>query len=194
MLYTWSCVRLNIIVISKEDKLPGPTLSVSLNGSLSSSPLCSSVCCLSTGTLITSSCEVESFPLLIVEGLVAIRMKSTNCLSVHKNDKMLPWVYNCYIPSERLNPSNIGSPLNMVPLDTVSTVYHSIYIHELPRKVNCSLVRVKASFLGNVVFFPFLKGCFLIFANIFVISVLKSYTVVMKQRYFKYDLVVSLDL
>ena len=82
----------------------------------------------------------------------------------------------------------------MVPLDTVSTVYHSIYIHELPRKVNCSLVRVKASFLGNVVFFPFLKGCFLIFANIFVISVLKSYTVVMKQRYFKYDLVVSLDL
>ena len=53
---------------------------------------------------------------------------------------------------------------------------------------------MKASFLGDVVFFSFLKGCFLIFANVFVISVLKSYTVVMKQRYFKYDLVVSLDL
>ena len=26
----------------------------------------------------------------------------------------------------------------MVPLDTVSTVYHSIYIHEQPRKVNNS--------------------------------------------------------
>ena len=26
----------------------------------------------------------------------------------------------------------------MVPLDTVSTVYHSIYIHEKPRKVNDS--------------------------------------------------------
>ena len=51
----------------------------------------------------------------------------------------------------------------------------------------------KLRFLVMYFFFSFLKGCFLIFANIFVISVLKSYTVVMKQRYFKYDLVVSLD-
>ena len=31
-----------------------------------------------------------------------------------------------------------GWPQNMVPLDTVSTVYHSIDIHEQPRKVNFS--------------------------------------------------------
>ena len=43
-------------------------------------------------------------------------------------------------------------------------------------------------------FFSFLEGYYFAFANIFVMSVLKSYTVVMKQRYFKYDLVVSLDL
>ena len=51
-------------------------------------------------------------------------------------------------------------------------------------------------FLGNVVFFffSFLEGYYFAFANIFVMSVLKSYTVVMKQRYFKYNLVVSIDL
>ena len=47
--------------------------------------------------------EVESFPLSIVEGLVAIKMKSTNCLSVHQNDKILPRRYNCYISPERFN-------------------------------------------------------------------------------------------
>ena len=56
------------------------------------------------------------------------------------------------------------------------------------------LVQMKASFLRYLVFFSCLEGYYFSFANIFVMSVLRSYTVVMKQRHLKHDLVVSLDL
>ena len=64
----------------------------------------------------------------------------------------------------------------------------------IPLKRPRSLVQMKASFLRYLVFLSFLERYYFAFANIFVLSVLKSYTVVMKQIHFKHDLVVSLDL
>ena len=65
----------------------------------------------------------------------------------------------------------------------------------IPLKRPRSLVQMKALFLRYLVFFfSFLEGYYFSFANIFVLSVLKFFTVVMKQRHLKHDLVVSLDL
>ena len=64
----------------------------------------------------------------------------------------------------------------------------------IPLKRPRSLVQMKASFLRYLVFLSFLEGYYFSFANIFVLNVLKSYTVVMKQRHLKHDLVVGLDL
>ena len=56
--------------------------------------------------------------------------------------KMIKYYLDATIVISLLNVLTIlrhaGWPQNMVPLDTVSTVYHSIYIHEQPRKVNDS--------------------------------------------------------
>ena len=56
--------------------------------------------------------------------------------------KMIKYYLDATIVISLLNVLTIlrhaGWPQNMVPLDTVSTVYHSIDIHEQPRKVNYS--------------------------------------------------------